>query len=348
MALDIQRRRTMVNSFVWTAEEAKYLKAVLRWQDAPANPEEEQRLRAAAAAVEEAERNKRKPVGEFRILVIGAKGVGKTSILTRFGNNTFLGEESPPDPFYERGCRHPVEIDNQIYTIDALEFPSKHLLSNPMLEQALAITEAAVLVYNVCDPSSLSLAEGIADFMREALSPSPSSHPPSLSSSTNTSPISSPTPTPTPRDYPLILVGSKSDIPSDPTSPTSPISPSPSSPNHTTPSRIPYPTASRLASTIRLPTSIPESPSTGCAFLEVSAKTGENVEKIFPELGKEILRLKRLGKQRRELAERVARERAAQGSVGGAGGGLGGRKKGGFWRILGFGRRGHQVVGGVH
>jgi GTPase SAR1 family protein len=72
----------MVNSFVWTAEEAKYLKAVLRWQDAPPNPEEERRLRAAAAE-KEAERNKRQPAGEFRVLVIGARGVGKTSVLTR-------------------------------------------------------------------------------------------------------------------------------------------------------------------------------------------------------------------------------------------------------------------------
>jgi len=69
----------MVNSFVWTPEEAKFLKAVLRWQDSP-TAEEERRVRAAA---QEAERKRRKPAGEFRILVIGARGAGKTSILTR-------------------------------------------------------------------------------------------------------------------------------------------------------------------------------------------------------------------------------------------------------------------------
>ncbi len=62
-------------SFVWTDEEASYLKAVLRWQDTP--PDAEKRKAAA-----EAERRK-KTAGEFRVLVIGAKGTGKTSILTR-------------------------------------------------------------------------------------------------------------------------------------------------------------------------------------------------------------------------------------------------------------------------
>jgi len=81
MGRDTERPRTMVNSFVWTAEEAKYLKAVLQWQDAPPNPEEERRMRVAAA--EEAERSRQQVAGDFRVLVIGARGTGKTSILTR-------------------------------------------------------------------------------------------------------------------------------------------------------------------------------------------------------------------------------------------------------------------------
>ena len=62
-------------SFVWSDEEASFLKAVLRWQDREA---EATRRKAAI----EAERRK-KTVGEFRILVVGAKGSGKTSLLTR-------------------------------------------------------------------------------------------------------------------------------------------------------------------------------------------------------------------------------------------------------------------------
>lgn len=38
-----------------------------------------------------------------------------------------------------------------------------------MLEQALNITEAGVLVYDVCDPKSLQLIMGIAEFVRDYL-----------------------------------------------------------------------------------------------------------------------------------------------------------------------------------
>ncbi len=69
-------------SFVWTDEEASFLKAVLRWQDREA---EVARRKAAI----EAERRK-KTVGEFRILVVGAKGSGKTSLLTRVNRQSSL------------------------------------------------------------------------------------------------------------------------------------------------------------------------------------------------------------------------------------------------------------------
>lgn len=61
-------------SMIFSDDEAKYLRAVLKWQEK--NPDDNRAswmlgLRAP------------KPVGEFRILVIGAKGVGKTSILKK-------------------------------------------------------------------------------------------------------------------------------------------------------------------------------------------------------------------------------------------------------------------------
>jgi transcriptional regulator with AAA-type ATPase domain len=78
----------MVNSLVWTAEEAKFLKAVLRWQASAPPSEDEKRRRLWAE--EDAMRRRRqqqqaqaKPVGEFRVLVIGGRGTGKTAILTR-------------------------------------------------------------------------------------------------------------------------------------------------------------------------------------------------------------------------------------------------------------------------
>ena len=56
---------------VWTDEEAQYLRALLAWRPSKADGEK-------YAAMDT-----RKPAGEFRFLVIGARGCGKTSILTR-------------------------------------------------------------------------------------------------------------------------------------------------------------------------------------------------------------------------------------------------------------------------
>lgn len=61
-------------SMIFSDEEARYLRAVLKWQEKPP----ENNIAAWMNGLPDA-----KPVGEFRILVIGAQGVGKTSILTR-------------------------------------------------------------------------------------------------------------------------------------------------------------------------------------------------------------------------------------------------------------------------
>ncbi|KAJ4306179.1 hypothetical protein N0V88_000975 [Collariella sp. IMI 366227] len=178
-------------SLVFTADEAKYLKAILRWQAAPDDERKRQE--------EERRRQQQKPAGEFRILVVGGRGTGKTALLTRLGKDIFLGEGEPPDPSYEHGCRHPitiqvettpritttsltldepqlklqpesqmepfadVEIEPQKYIIDALELPSQHLLNSHLLTQALSTTEAAVIVYSVRDEASFRLATSVAD-----------------------------------------------------------------------------------------------------------------------------------------------------------------------------------------
>jgi type VI protein secretion system component VasK len=68
---------------MWTAEEAKYLKAVLHWQEAAA-ADEEKRQRQAEEEEARRRQQQRQPAGdEFRILVIGARGTGKTALLTR-------------------------------------------------------------------------------------------------------------------------------------------------------------------------------------------------------------------------------------------------------------------------
>lgn len=178
----------------------------------------------------------------------------------QFGQDTFRGEGEPPDPFYERGCRHTVDIDGQPYLVDALEMPSKHLSSNPMLEQALAITEAAVLVYDVHSPESLTLTKGLAEFVRDTIGQAGNSG----------------------RDYGIMLVGNKSDVDDEDR-------------------QVSWAEGSRVAAGFRLPAG------SSCAFIEVSAKTGDNVDKIFPSLGREVMKLKRLNQQRRDHAEKMAR-----------------------------------------
>lgn len=82
-----------MGSYVFSDEEAEYLKAVLKWQDTSIPAEEWKRrlsrLMPTNAEMVDEEKRRRKPVGEFRILVIGAKDTGKTAILTRVCSPTF-------------------------------------------------------------------------------------------------------------------------------------------------------------------------------------------------------------------------------------------------------------------
>jgi hypothetical protein len=70
-------------------------------------------------------------------------------------------------------------------------------------------------------------------------------------------------------------------------------------------------------------------------FMEVSAKTGEGVDELFELVGREVLRVRRAVRERREVAERE-RLMSAVGSVQTAGG-EGRRRWRALWRAL-FGR----------
>lgn len=167
-----------------------------------------------------------------------------------------------------------MEIEGQFYMVDALEMPSQHLSSNPMLEQALNITEAAVLVYDVKDAESLQLARGIAEFVRDTVGAGG-------------------------REYGLALVGNKSDADDEERA-------------------VPWAEGSRVAGLLKVPSS-------GTQFVEVSAKTGENVERVFAELGRDVLKIKWLNQQRREQAERLRVQKAAPAAH---------KRRLGFWKTL--------------
>ncbi|ERS99101.1 uncharacterized protein SPSK_04276 [Sporothrix schenckii 1099-18] len=183
-----------MGSMVWTSDEARYLKAIFSWQD-QFDDEQDGGNRVQTAAA-------RAFVGDFRVLLIGAKGVGKTALLTRFCDGSFQ-DDAPPDPRFVRGGRRPLRIDNLMYSMDVLEMPSQHLVEEDpqatgapndssssknngnkgklgrgspsptvtpaamMLEQALAITEAAIVIYDVCNPASFQQARRLYDRLRQ-------------------------------------------------------------------------------------------------------------------------------------------------------------------------------------
>ncbi|KAG7288616.1 hypothetical protein NEMBOFW57_004970 [Staphylotrichum longicolle] len=332
----------MVNSVVWTPEEAKYLKAIFRWQETTSTLDDEKRRQQAEEAERRRQQEQQKPAGEFRVLVIGGRGTGKTAILTRFGKGTFHSDF--PDPFYERGCRHPITLtvppptttttttttakqqqqqdisqqqqqpqQQQTYLIDALEMPSKHLLSNPLLAQALSITEAAVLVYSVRDEASFRLAQGLAEFMREHFTPSPTS--PLSSSATTTTAANSSAGAGAGagaataagaaqrnldknRPYPLLLVGNKSDPPTLSAASDDPVAILQEE------RAVSWEAGAQAARGMRMPGPPSLMNPLEVGFLEVSAKSGEGVAQIFEVLGGEVLRVRRAVREGRERAER--------------------------------------------
>lgn len=80
------------------------------------------------------------------------------------------------------------------------------------------------------------------------------------------------------REYGLVLVGNKSDCEEE--------------------RQVSWAEGHRLAASLRI----------RCSFAETSALKGDNVDKIFPQLGKDVLKLRWLMKQRREQEERLSME----------------------------------------
>ncbi|KAK4178362.1 P-loop containing nucleoside triphosphate hydrolase protein [Triangularia setosa] len=335
----------MVVSFVWTPEEASYLKAVLRWQDAPSSdddnnarprqprrrppppPQNGQTSHHHNNKQSQPNEKDEPPAGEFRVLVLGAKGAGKSSILTRvcfflffpFSQNTFLSQPRAqptitPGAGESHSCRHPVFLPlpnnnnnnsgqkgPRRYIIDALEFPSNQLSSNPLLEQALAITEAAVIVYDVTNGDSFRLARGVGEFVSEHFNPSS----PSAGNNNNSR-----------RVYPVILVANKSD---------------------STERQLTAEEGRQAAEQLS---------AGGVKVMEASAKSGEGVQGVFEAVGGEILRAKGAMNATREKEMAGGYEKAMAKGVevarqGGAEGGKGNRGKGGLLRRM-FRRQGKR------
>ncbi|KAI1416168.1 P-loop containing nucleoside triphosphate hydrolase protein [Hypoxylon sp. FL1857] len=230
----------MTDLMILTEEEIRYFRALLAWE--PSDDDDEEIIQEKPHPLE-------RPAGEFMFLVLGDKGCGKTSILKRFCHGTFAAEDRPLDYYdeqavdQERDYRHSMVIEDKTYILNALELPSGHLSSEEQLKQAVQITEAAVLVYDVTSRASFGLVSDIYSRIHEMVEGA--------------------------RRYGLILVGNKSDCED----------------------------AEREVSWA-------EGYKIGCTFTETSAKTGENIDDVFTQLGREVLKLRWLTRQEREGIER--------------------------------------------
>lgn len=286
---------------IFSDDEAKYLRAVLKWQEKPCDDNR-------ASWMPGLRTTEKKPMGEIRILVIGAKGVGKTSILKKVGRrlirtveglfssyHAFRGQFCTgvfPDPSSLasssniNGCRRNItiesnegkHIESNLYTVDALELPVEHLSSPEHLTQALAITDAAVLVYDIIEPASLTYLKSLANSIYSSIHQGRTITTPTKKKSGFHLPGS-----PTGRDtcnathnntrpYHFLLIGAKRDVPDSLR-------------------EVSWLEGQIAAEEFFGPSGIAAGASV--SFMEVSARTGEQVGAIFPSLCGEVLKSRR-------------------------------------------------------
>ncbi|KAI1179148.1 P-loop containing nucleoside triphosphate hydrolase protein [Nemania sp. FL0916] len=151
-------RNETIASMILSDEEKRYFRALLAWC-----PSDEEGLLKRRTTPDE-------PVaGRFRVLILGAEGCGKTAILTRFSEGRFIGENQLPSPAREQGCRRMIEIKGQYYIVDALELGPDELTEGRHLQNAVTVTDAAVLVYDVRSRDSFAQIQELHRQIRETL-----------------------------------------------------------------------------------------------------------------------------------------------------------------------------------
>lgn len=144
-----------------------------------------------------------------------------------------------------------MRVEDQVYILDALELPPEHLSNEDRFQQAVQITEATILMYDVRSRASFDLVQTVYHLINDMVEET--------------------------RAYGFILVGNNSDCDDEER-------------------EVSWIEGNKLAGSFK----------PACVFLETSAKTGENVSKLFPRLGEEVLKLRWLNHQRREQAEKLS------------------------------------------
>ncbi|KAI1501503.1 P-loop containing nucleoside triphosphate hydrolase protein [Biscogniauxia marginata] len=262
-----------MGSMVWSEEEARYFRALLSWDPS----------KAVDDSVKTPSLLHKKPhAGEFRVLIIGAKGCGKTSLLTRFCQGTF-----PRSPEHQHGCRHRILVEEQPYILNILEFPPEHLPdtdahSHASLVQAIRMTDAAVLVYDVRRRDSFALLQGLHDVIYHELGTGTTTGFESQQHQNEQR-------QPQRRDYALALVGTKCDGDDDSDGGEGQGAQCQTIAAIST--VVSWAEGYKLARGFRVRST----------FVEASARTGENVEGLFAQLGRELVKLRRLRQQHVEV-----------------------------------------------
>jgi len=98
-------------------------------------------------------------MSEYRIVVVGAGGVGKSALTVRFIQGNFVEKY---DPTIEDSYRKQVEVDGQLCTLDILDTAGQEEYS-AMRDQYMRTGQAFILVYSITDPSSFQDCEAIHD-----------------------------------------------------------------------------------------------------------------------------------------------------------------------------------------
>jgi len=88
--------------------------------------------------------------GEYKIVVLGGGGVGKSALTIRLVTDNFLDEY---DPTIEDSYRKQVEIDGATALLDILDTAGQEEFAS-MQDQWMREGKGFLLVYNICEPQS--------------------------------------------------------------------------------------------------------------------------------------------------------------------------------------------------
>lgn len=193
-------------------------------------------------------------------------------------------------------CQHIIKVNSKHYKVDALELPFIDINSPEAMVQlsnAIAMTEAAILVYDITDFSSLTYLKSISKVFHDALHHTEATEtkkktpfPFAMSRTTTTLSVVAN------RPYNFLLLGAKSDVPASER-------------------EVSWVEGHKAAGEFFGPDGVAGGAS--IRFMEVSSRTGDNIVSIFPLLGREILHSRheqlRLQQLQRRLREEQERER---------------------------------------